>query len=517
MLAKTGLLVVSNPKHINRLLSDVQKSVKSTLYIQLLSALTEPLGNFYSNLFTTPPKFSRTIFNIYSQASRQCNNLDVRVLLSSLKSHVSEIKTINPIDIVIFDKEYSRNDIEKFIKSKVSNISKEHDILTVCCGQNDEIPTENDPRDFQVYKHVCLGGTFDRLHVAHKLLLSDAILRTSEKLTIGVTEENMTHSKLLWELIEDVDTRITKLENFVKDICPELTYNICKISDPYGPAIVDETMSMIVVSEETVRGGEKINEIRKQAGLSELSIVPIPFIDEPNPHIREETKISSSNLRLRLLGTLIKPLENKNIPNKPYIIGLTGGIASGKSGVINHLKDLDVPVIDCDKIGHEMYEKTGPSFAQVVGTFGKQILNPEGEIDRKILGNLVFKKPDELKKLTDILWPAMALKIQEIVKNFNTDVVCLEAAVLCQAGWDKFCHEIWCTFVPEKEAIERLKRRNNLTDVQAKDRLASQPSNKDYISHANVVFCPLWEVEYTRLQVIRAWELLQKRLGQVDC
>lgn len=70
MLAKTGLLIVSNPKHIAKLLTDAQKAVKNTLYIQLLSALGEPLGSFHSNIFNTPPKFSRTIYCIYSQV---CN------------------------------------------------------------------------------------------------------------------------------------------------------------------------------------------------------------------------------------------------------------------------------------------------------------------------------------------------------------------------------------------------------------------------------------------------------------
>lgn len=67
MLAKTGLLVVSNPKHISKLLIDAQKTVKNTLYIQLLSALSDPLGGFHTNIFNTPPKLSRTIYLIYSE------------------------------------------------------------------------------------------------------------------------------------------------------------------------------------------------------------------------------------------------------------------------------------------------------------------------------------------------------------------------------------------------------------------------------------------------------------------
>lgn len=120
--------------------------------------------------------------------------MDIRVLLSGLRTNVPQIKTQKPIDVVIFDKKYSSTEISSFITSKVANISEGHKIVTVDC-EVDELQAEIDSRDSKVYKHVCLGGTFDRLHVAHKLLLSEAILRTSDKITVGVTEENMTHSK----------------------------------------------------------------------------------------------------------------------------------------------------------------------------------------------------------------------------------------------------------------------------------------------------------------------------------
>ncbi|CAG9773804.1 unnamed protein product [Ceutorhynchus assimilis] len=513
-MAKTGLLIVSNPKHITKLLSDISKTVQNTLYIQLLSALSDPLGSFHANVFSAPPKFSRTIYSIYSQATQLCNNLDVRVLLSGLKSAVPQIKTLKPIDIVIFDKKYNQIEIDNFIKNKVPNIVLGHKILTVECCASEKIAPEPDNRDEGIYKHVCLGGTFDRLHTAHKLLLSDAILRASDKVTVGMTEENMIHSKILWELIQDIDTRIEKVNDFVTDVCPELTYDIMKISDPFGPAIVDPTMGMIMVSEETVRGGELINEIRRTKNLEELKIVAINFIEEPNPQPKEEHKVSSSNLRLRLLGTLIKPLKNKNIPNKPYVIGLTGGIASGKSGVATHLHNLGAAVIDCDKIAHRMYSRDGPSFQKVIDQFGNDIINFDGEIDRRMLGDKVFNKPVELKKLTDILWPEMAKEINRIIKILPNPIICVEAAVLCQAGWDQFCHEVWITLVPQRDAIQRLVTRNNLDEEQAKNRLESQPSNKEYVENANVIICPLWEVAYTKSQVEKAWGLLQHRLSK---
>ncbi|XP_060521985.1 bifunctional coenzyme A synthase [Cylas formicarius] len=512
MLAKTGLLIVSNPQQISKVLRSIQNRVQSTLYIQLLSALTDQLGNFCPGVFTTWPKFNKTIFGIYSQAAKYCNDLDVQVLLSGLKYNIPQIKTRNPIDIVIFDKEYTENEINNFINLRLSNVSKKHDILTVHCGGHETL-TEEEGEEEKIVEHSVLGGTFDRLHVAHKLILSEAILRSKSKVTIGVTNENLIQGKLLWELIEDKDTRIKKVKNFITDICPELEYEVVEISDPFGPAIVDPTMELIVVSPETVRGGQKINEIRKEKQLHELEIVSIRLIDEPKPDPIEEPKISSSNTRLRLLGTLFKSVEkNDCIPKKPYIIGLTGGIASGKSGVAEHLQELGGLIINCDKLGHNAYKPGCPCYNKIVQQFGRQVLDTNGEIDRKVLGSIVFKNPDDLNKLNELVWPAIAEEIKNIIKNTDKEIVVVEAAVLLRAGWQRQCHEVWTTIVPPNEAIRRLISRNNLNESEAKKRLDALPPNTEYVRHAHVVFCTLWQIEYTKLQVIKAWNLLQARI-----
>lgn len=191
-----------------------------------------------------------------------CYHLDVRVLLSGIKYNIPKINTQNPIDLVIFDKLYNQSDIDNFIRAKIQNITKGYNVITV---NSDELDTLNDISDDDegVCKHTVLGGTFDRLHVAHKLLLSEAVLRATEKVTVGVTDESMVHSKILWELIEDIEVRVKNVTDFLKEICPELEYNIVPISDPFGPAIVDSTMGLIIVSRETVRGGEKINDSKK--------------------------------------------------------------------------------------------------------------------------------------------------------------------------------------------------------------------------------------------------------------
>lgn len=112
--------------------------------------------------------------------------------------------------------------------------------------------------------------------------------------------------KLLWELIQPCTQRINGIKEFLEDVDPSITYNIVPINDLYGPTKEDPTLEMIVVSEETKRGGDKINELRLQKNLSKLDIYLVKLAaDECHSEI-EEAKISSSNHRIRLLGTRLQ-------------------------------------------------------------------------------------------------------------------------------------------------------------------------------------------------------------------
>lgn len=152
--------------------------------------------------------------------------------------------------------------------------------------------------------------------------------------------------------------------------------------------------------------------VRKERNMGPLKIIPIELIDHPDPSHIEEKKISSSTNRIRLLGTLLKPIiPNNTIPNSPYIIGLTGryrfdlnitismiliflgGIASGKSGVAKHLENLGAHVINADIVAHNTYKTGKPCHQKLVEHFGQKILNEDGEINRKVLGEIVFKNP----------------------------------------------------------------------------------------------------------------------------
>lgn len=374
------------------------------------------------------------------------------------------------------------------------------------------------------YKHVCLGGTFDTIHQGHHKLLSQAVAICTDKLTVGVTDESMVSKKTLAELIRPTQVRIDDVKNYLGNICKEqgkkLTLNIVPISDPFGPAIVDETINAIVVSEETIPGGKKINEIRKSKGLIELDMLHIDLIQASNKEVNlEENKISSSTSRLRKLGTLIcepnMSLHN-SIPFPPYLIGLTGGIASGKSGIANELAKLGAGIIDSDKLAHSSYEKGSETYKQIIAEFGSDIIDGESQqINRRKLGEKVFSNPQAKSKLETIVWPATRKLVENEIRRLNVqekkNVIVIEAAQLIEAKWSERIHQIWVTFVPEGEAIKRMIERNGLTADEAKKRVTAQMSNKERLTHANVIFCTLWDRTFTHQQVLKAWDMLHKK------
>ena len=183
------------------------------------------------------------------------------------------------------------------------------------------------------------------------------ILRCDKKLTVGVTDDNMIKSKKLFELIEPTQSRIDAVQDFLVDIRGQDKENfVVAISDPFGPAITDASLQCIVGSDETKRGCEKINQIRREdKEFPELEIRLIRLIDDSCFEVRnyEETKVSSSNRRIRALGDELRPPLKSFEADKPYVIGLTGGSASGKSNIARYLSDLGAGVVDCDRLGHK--------------------------------------------------------------------------------------------------------------------------------------------------------------------
>ncbi len=193
------------------------------------------------------------------------------------------------------------------------------------------------------------------------------------------------------------------------------------------------------------------------------------------------------------------------------VIGLTGGIGSGKSTVSQCLAELGAAVIDADKVGHEAFKPDTRAWHDVVAAFGQQVVATSGEIDRKKLGEIVFKSPEALERLNQIMHPRMYRMIEEKIEEYRrqeVDVVVLEAAILIEANWMPLVDELWVTVASEATVLERLKEQRGLTREQILARIRSQLSIEERTRHADAVINNDGDLEEVRSEIKKLWERL---------
>tara|TARA_Y100000996_G_scaffold238675_1_gene187596 strand:- start:6827 stop:7432 length:606 start_codon:yes stop_codon:yes gene_type:complete len=199
-----------------------------------------------------------------------------------------------------------------------------------------------------------------------------------------------------------------------------------------------------------------------------------------------------------------------------YIVGLTGGIASGKSHAANYLVAKGAQTLNCDSLGHESYTKGSASYAKIVSTFGVDVLDANDEIDRRVLGPIVFSHPKEMDKLTAITWPAIRElinhKIQDLEKDLANQLLILEAAVLIEAGWFDLVDEVLVVHTPISSAITRIKSRDNLDSDQAQERINAQISNEERVNFANYTIENSGKISDFELALDTYWDKLQGKL-----
>ena len=172
------------------------------------------------------------------------------------------------------------------------------------------------------------------------------------------------------------------------------------------------------------------------------------------------------------------------------VIGLTGSIGTGKSEAARQLEALGASIISADQVGHEAYTPDTEAWEQVVAVFGDEILGDDGEIDRRKLGTIVFSDSGRLDKLNQIMHPRMARMVADQIEDLRTqgvDVVVVEAALLFEAGWDSLVEEVWVTDSPEQMVIERLKKRNGLSEEEARKRISSQMDRSERLERSDYV------------------------------
>ncbi|XP_061087388.1 bifunctional coenzyme A synthase [Conger conger] len=545
----TGVLVLTSPLHtlpvrIAPVLSSAAQVVERTLYVHLHPGLN--LGSTgQARPVCIPPvaDVSSLISRLYSNAADVCGHLDVRVLLTNFRAQQGLVGTKgsnNPFpspqtlshspEVVLTD--FPLQDpgqsplvaqcLQKYagccyacspgltsvlLHPQLKSLQEEDALKSGGVGEAEPLET---------YSDVVVGGTFDRLHGAHKTLLNISCLLANRRFVIGLCDTELLKNKVLKELIEPYELRAERLREFLRDIKPSLQYEIVPISEPFGPSITDSELQCIVVSEETRKGGAAVNKKRLENGLSELVLYEIQVIKDAHHSEIEEEKISSSSFRSRLLGTLLTPpKDNPLLPHVPYVIGLSGGSGSGKSSIARRLEALGAVCIDGDQMGHETYRPGATAYQRVVEEFGNDILNEDKTINRGALGKKVFGNKERLQSLTDIVWPEIALCVKQKIQQAREEgkqVCVVDAAVLLEAGWTDMVHEVWVTVIPEEEAVSRITARDGLSEEDARRRLQSQWSNAQRVEHANVVLCTLWDPDITQRQVQKAWDLLQERI-----
>jgi dephospho-CoA kinase len=191
------------------------------------------------------------------------------------------------------------------------------------------------------------------------------------------------------------------------------------------------------------------------------------------------------------------------------VIGLTGGIASGKSTVSRVLSDLGAVVIDADRVGHEAFRPDTDAWREVVAAFGNDVLGQNQEIDRGKLAAIVFQDPEALERLNSIMHPTIRRMVEQRIDTLRSQGVALavvEAALLIEAGWTDLVDRVWVTDASEDAVIGRLCDQKGFTGEQARARINSQMSAVDRSKHADVVIRNDSDVAALTEKVKQLWQ-----------
>lgn len=192
----------------------------------------------------------------------------------------------------------------------------------------------------------------------------------------------------------------------------------------------------------------------------------------------------------------------------PYIIGLTGNIACGKSTVRGMLEEHGAATLDADALVHELYLPGDPIFRAVVDVFGDDIVAMDGTLDRRALGRKVFGNPAALARLEGLTHPAVIERTWQWVRRQTTPVVVVDAVKLIEAGIVDGCDALWVVTCPLDEERRRLMTRPGMTDAEADRRLAAQAPEAEKVARADVVIDNGGSLDATRAQIERAWASL---------
>lgn len=196
------------------------------------------------------------------------------------------------------------------------------------------------------------------------------------------------------------------------------------------------------------------------------------------------------------------------------VLGLTGGIASGKSTVANMLRDLGIVVIDADVIAREVVEVGEDAYFKIVGAFGKSVLNENRTINRAKLGEIIFNNEQKRKVLNSIVHPAVREKMNRLKNEYiekQENVIVLDIPLLFESKLTHLVEKVILVYVDREIQIKRLMDRNNLSLEEAEARINSQLPLTEKIPLADEVLYnngPIAETKEQLLHILNKWELI---------
>ncbi|MDE7264569.1 MAG: dephospho-CoA kinase [Anaeroplasmataceae bacterium] len=180
------------------------------------------------------------------------------------------------------------------------------------------------------------------------------------------------------------------------------------------------------------------------------------------------------------------------------VVGITGGIASGKSTVCQYLASLGYPVIDSDKISKNLSQKGMPLYEAIRNAFGDRFLKKNLELDRQKFGHYVFEHPEELSKLNAISHPLIVEEIKKMLKKMPDTLIFLDIPLLFEAKLSYLCDTIVCVYVNEETQIKRLMERDGISKEYAELKISAQMPLDEKRKRSNYVVESMEDINRTK-------------------
>ncbi|WP_182187433.1 dephospho-CoA kinase [Pectinatus frisingensis] len=202
-----------------------------------------------------------------------------------------------------------------------------------------------------------------------------------------------------------------------------------------------------------------------------------------------------------------------------YKIGLTGGIACGKTTICSFLQEFGASIIDTDKIAHELACPENSLWQAYYAHFGEKILLNDKTLNRRLIGNIVFSNSTEKNWLNKTSHPLILAEVKKRITrltDLGIKIVILDVPLLYEIGWDRFVDETWVVYVDKKTQLNRLRQRNSYTFAEARHRIQSQMPLSRKIKYADKVINTGNPLLINKKNTYKLWTALQQKLEKIN-